>query len=541
MYLKKVGALVLLAALLMSLTGGIASASGDDSKPTISVTIYDRGNIPVSEGTIEQNKITEWINENSPVNVEFHAIPRWTEGEAIATMFATGNAPDIIFTYSPETWYQEGLTMPLTTLLEENSTAYLDTLNEYPDSYKIATPAGEDEMHFFVRVWPTTANHILVVRKDWLDALGLDVPTDLEAFKEVLLAFVNDDPDGNGVKDTYGINASFIAGQMLANMFGVAPPYMSPYLEDGELVFDDDRVMASFEFKKWLFDNGIIDKDFLTDTNGEKATADFTSGKMGFLPQGNVALKTIVTELYKNEPDAEVIFVAYPTTEYGSFLGPVQGTIAPVGFINKNAKDPAACIQYIDFLQENAVYERIVFGIEGEHFVYNESGSPISEGAMAEAYAAEMQWASGFDYCMPYALINAPDGWTDPRAKVTEAMKETDRATYDFAYIEYEAAKSIYEEGRQRAGAPYTATVSLPTEIQFIYDSFNSVVSDTWNKAVVSGDSYTVQNAYDEIQKIKQDIGYDQYVAYMQSWFAENADSIYMSDSALELKPGYID
>lgn len=44
-----------------------------------------------------------------------------------------------------------------------------------------------------------------MVRKDWLDKLGLDVPKTLDDVVEVARAFKNDDPDGNGVDDTWGL------------------------------------------------------------------------------------------------------------------------------------------------------------------------------------------------------------------------------------------------------------------------------------------------------------------------------------------------
>src|SRR5699024_8047840 len=46
------------------------------------------------------------------------------------------------------------------------------------------------------------------VRKDWLDNLGMEVPTNLDELYEMAYAFTYDDPDGNGVDDTYGLTAS---------------------------------------------------------------------------------------------------------------------------------------------------------------------------------------------------------------------------------------------------------------------------------------------------------------------------------------------
>ena len=46
-------------------------------------------------------------------------------------------------------------------------------------------------------------SQFLWIRKDWLDKLGLDVPKTLDDVVEVARAFKNDDPDGNGVDDTW--------------------------------------------------------------------------------------------------------------------------------------------------------------------------------------------------------------------------------------------------------------------------------------------------------------------------------------------------
>ena len=48
-------------------------------------------------------------------------------------------------------------------------------------------------------------SQFLWIRKDWLDKLGLDVPKTLDDVVEVARAFKNDDPDGNGVDDTWGL------------------------------------------------------------------------------------------------------------------------------------------------------------------------------------------------------------------------------------------------------------------------------------------------------------------------------------------------
>ncbi len=45
----------------------------------------------------------------------------------------------------------------------------------------------------------------IYLRQDWMDALGLDMPETTEELREVLRAFVNDDPNGNAKKDEIGM------------------------------------------------------------------------------------------------------------------------------------------------------------------------------------------------------------------------------------------------------------------------------------------------------------------------------------------------
>lgn len=45
----------------------------------------------------------------------------------------------------------------------------------------------------------------MIIRTDWLKNVGLDMPETLDDFYEVLKAFKEKDPDGNGKDDTYGM------------------------------------------------------------------------------------------------------------------------------------------------------------------------------------------------------------------------------------------------------------------------------------------------------------------------------------------------
>ncbi|WP_347835768.1 hypothetical protein [Gracilibacillus sp. JCM 18860] len=45
----------------------------------------------------------------------------------------------------------------------------------------------------------------IIYRKDWAENLGLEAPTTTDEFMEMVRAFTEDDPDGNGKDDTFGL------------------------------------------------------------------------------------------------------------------------------------------------------------------------------------------------------------------------------------------------------------------------------------------------------------------------------------------------
>ncbi len=92
---------------------------------------------------------------------------------------------------------------------------------------------------------PDPLYHTYWIRTDWLENLGLEMPTTLDELRAVLVAFREQDPDGNGAKDTYGLTGQSLATfAPIFGAFGVTAPASAwgtgsadaLYLEDGQLV-----------------------------------------------------------------------------------------------------------------------------------------------------------------------------------------------------------------------------------------------------------------------------------------------------------------
>lgn len=529
----KMTGLVLAGTLLCSLiagcsagTDGKGAASSSDvnvdesKKEKITVAIYDRGNLNPEEGTMDQNRWTEWINANAPVEVEFIAIPRWTSADKYSALLASNSAPDLILEYDSsllQKMITNGSLMPIGDLVDQYSTTYKELLNKYSIMEKMGTVNGE--LYLFARTDNPYPNHVAFIRQDWLDKLGLSMPETSEELYDVAEAFAMQDPDGNGQNDTYGYSLSFVGGRMLEYMFGLGT--QGRFLDDGtEFNYAWDRMKSLTQFKKNLFENGIVNKDYAADSSGEQATQDFISGKLGIIVINNAASisgQKIIENFYENNQEGQLEVMQVPSSEYGQYNTAINPPTQVVGGINANCKNPEAVIKYIDWLNSSEdIYNTLKYGGE-EYSVKNEAGAWIPR--EQKVFEKEVY---GTDFIMPISSVefdidlrNQFDSETDIGRKMIKIYEDAQKyyVDCDFAFT-----RDVL------AGLPRPA---LSPELTLIYSNTygNSVVNDNWEKAVVSGSDYTVEQAEADNRKLIEEGDGKQILDFYQSWYKEAADA----------------
>lgn len=132
---------------------------------------------------------------------------------------------------------------------------------------------------------------ILWIRQDWLDRLKLQAPTTLDELERVLDAFTNDDPDGNGLRDTYGIavaGSNSLNGWMgdVSFLFGAygEQPYQWNRNRDGSLSYGSIQPGIGQALEKlgdW-YERGYVDPEFGT-RDEQQAAELFASGGAGVI------------------------------------------------------------------------------------------------------------------------------------------------------------------------------------------------------------------------------------------------------------------
>ena len=183
--LKKLVALLLLACVLMI---GMVPAMAETT--TITCMLWDRGDAPAG-GTIENNKMSEWINEQiAPlgIQVEFVSTPRSGSGDKVTTWMAGGSAPDIIFDYSQGLFINFAIQGGLTDMTEAYERLG-DNIKEYVGMVANMGNLDGHQYAFLSRRGTEWPRHTAYIRQDWLDELGLPLPTTKEELIDTLYKF----------------------------------------------------------------------------------------------------------------------------------------------------------------------------------------------------------------------------------------------------------------------------------------------------------------------------------------------------------------
>lgn len=220
---------------------------------------------------------------------------------------------------------------------------------------------------------------ITYVRQDWLDNLGLPVPTTYDQYIEMLRAFTEDDPDGNGKKDTYGVTAAGIIGPEIPYTNYLPEFWQNAYPDfyqkaDGTWA-DGFRETANADALgrlKDAYSKGYIDMEVATNTTS--ACRDkFYAGNTGVFTywagKWNMTLEQNVQSTY---PDAKLTALP-PIAELGNYIERQP----PVWAITSASKNPEGVFKYlIESMVDGGDGQMLwTYGVEGVHYEKDASGT----------------------------------------------------------------------------------------------------------------------------------------------------------------------
>lgn len=196
---------------------GIYTASGypiTTEKITLELVAVQGHNTFPHEGL----EYFDMVEEETNVHIEWRQFQEQAYQEKKNLIFASGDFPDAFFmhkTLDPSdilTHAPQGVFAPIEDLIETWAVNLNNVLEDRPHVKK-AMWAPDGHIYSFPAIWENGAEPELhfFINKKWLDDLGLDVPQSYDEYREVLRAFKNGDPNGNGKADEIPLSVKSFA------------------------------------------------------------------------------------------------------------------------------------------------------------------------------------------------------------------------------------------------------------------------------------------------------------------------------------------
>lgn len=320
----------------------------------------------------------EW-QRRTGVNLQFIRPPANQAKEAINVLLTSGELPDMIeyewsnYPGGPEKAIKDGYILRLNDVIDQYAPHLKQYLTEHPDiDMQIRTANGSYYAFPFIQGDDKLRTYQgPIIRKDWLDELGLDVPTTIDEWHTMLQAFK--DKKGADAPLTFlGVpNPLFgIEGGGFIGAFGIKKGF---YVEDGQIKFGaqepEYKAFLSL-FREW-YAEGLIDKN-LAAVDSETQDTNMTTGRSGAsIWNAGAGIGTWLPILQESDPHAKLVPAPYPVMNKGD--RPKFGQLAPaIGSsgvaISSNSHHVEEAARMLDYGYGPEGHLLFNFGIEGVSF-----------------------------------------------------------------------------------------------------------------------------------------------------------------------------
>ncbi len=388
-YLALLAALVLLA----TVTTAAAETVRKDGYPVVDEKITLRvltGTEALTPEDINTMTIFKKAEETMNIKIEWLTAPQGSAyNDKLSLLLVTDDLPDIILGGLSETqlvkYGGEGSLIAMEGLIEEYAPE-LCRLFEIRSDLRAFSTAPDGHIYGLPRVsegpW-MLVKQVYNINTQWLENLNLDMPTNLVEFKNVLKAFKERDPNGNGLADeiplTFASGSSFTPSKFEYVFGSYGLPTYDKMLDvvDGKVYSTamDERYKEGIAYIHDLYEEGLIDLDaFMMDSAQWKAKINADPVVVGVSPNwdyNDVIADPAILAQYGMMPPLKGTNgedpLVYVTAQYGYSRG--------YGAITKVCKYPEAAMRWLDYwYQEINTYESAE-GPINERLFYDENGT----------------------------------------------------------------------------------------------------------------------------------------------------------------------
>lgn len=318
--MKKTMTRILTLALALAMSASVLAGCSDNPEPAASGSSTESTASEDAAGG-ERAKLTAMIVKWSPLTKDVNEM-QWLKNVAEAAnvevewqqessdwndkknaVFSSGNIPDVLFSAAGDAEFTQypGLFEDMGPLIDQYAPNVKEMFEPYPE-IEYACKDMEGKTYTLPRIdgtYEACKNYAsMFINKTWLDNLGLEIPTTWDELEQVLIAFNEQDPNGNGDPNDE-IPMDFIWNDNTNNQYGPANmlggtgmPLSNGYIqgffaEDGEVKcwYTDERFQSLLIYLQGLWNQGLINEAAFTNDYSQYqalARGEGTTAKVGF-------------------------------------------------------------------------------------------------------------------------------------------------------------------------------------------------------------------------------------------------------------------
>ena len=369
---------------------------------------------------VEELPIWQEIAELTNVNLKtVNSTSISDTNQALNTLLASGDLPDMVV-YSnikdfAEEYGMEGAFVKLDELINDD-TPNLQAQFERK-VVKSTITASDGHIYYVPDICPEgiPANGWFI-RQDWLDKLGLETPTNVEELYNVLTAFRNEDPNGNGIQDEVPYLYRFKSADALLEMQNV--PTVWGVDENGQVYYSPitDEFKDGMKLIAQWYAEGLIDKEIYT--RGSKSREKLFGDNVGGCTHDYFGTTAEFNNLLADSiPGFKLVAFAPPGgKEYSA-----RAVATTSGAAISAASDKIdVALRFLDFLysEKGSTYQN--FGLEGVHYELQD-GIPYYTDTVLNGTetASNILKSAGCNADLPYIQ----DFWYEEQWLTEEALK----------------------------------------------------------------------------------------------------------------------
>jgi putative aldouronate transport system substrate-binding protein len=336
------------------------------------------------------------FEEITNVHIEFQMVNMMDATTNFTLMIASGDYCDIIndalnYYDTSDQAYEDGVALDLLDY-EDSLPNFMSLLDEYPDIGTELLTLDEHILNMPRVDMPIgqVADSGFLIRQDWLDDLGLEVPQTYDEMHDVMAAFKS----AYNITDPYVMPYQVLSPWgLMAGGYGISATadannfYLDLETNTVELSTISDAYYDYLSmFRDW-YAEGIINHDFTSQMTNLPDESIISNEQTGIWFSDLSYIKTYQELLASVNPNAELSLMSDPGVD-AARSGYIESTTSVAGSggfsVTECCDDPELAFRWCDMWYDPDLTQFINYGYEGVTFDYDEDGNPVIGGCITD-------------------------------------------------------------------------------------------------------------------------------------------------------------